>query len=378
MKIFSDIVLGSKIALSVKPAGIDQNALVNVGLVHLLFLKGLIFRLNNHTEFQPVFSGEFKIPLIVGRHSHYSACSVFNKNKIGYVYWDLFTGDRIDTVNPGIHSLFCSEIRRSHIAVYLEYAIYKLNHLPFSRSPFDQPFDHRVFRRKAQKSCTEKGIRPCGKDLYDLIGIGHRKTDDCAVTLSYPVFLHGRNTLRPPGKFSAIFKDLLSIVGDFQKPAVHFPDGHLILGVTPAAAIFHLLICKDALAFFTPVDVGPFFIGKSLFIHLKEYQLFPPVIARIARSQFTIPVITETHGLKLRLHGLYVIIGPLGRMRVIFNGGIFSGQSKCVPSHGMKHVFAAHPFVSRDHISYGVVAHMTHVDLARGIRKHLKQVVFFP
>ena len=50
-------------------------------------------------------------------------------------------------------------------------------------------------------------------------------------------------------------------------------------------------------------------------------------------------------------------------------------QAEGVPSHGVEHVEAAHPFVARDHVADGVVPHMAHVDPARRIGEHLEAVV---
>ncbi|MNV97749.1 hypothetical protein D3C71_1929100 [compost metagenome] len=43
----------------------------------------------------------------------------------------------------------------------------------------------------------------------------------------------------------------------------------------------------------------------------------------------------------------------------------------------MQHVEAAGAFVARYHVTHGVVAHVAHVDAARGIGEHLEHIVLF-
>src|SRR5579872_7609449 len=44
----------------------------------------------------------------------------------------------------------------------------------------------------------------------------------------------------------------------------------------------------------------------------------------------------------------------------------------------MQHVEAAGPLVARDHVALGVIAHVPHVDPARGVWEHLEDVVLWP
>ena len=64
-------------------------------------------------------------------------------------------------------------------------------------------------------------------------------------------------------------------------------------------------------------------------------------------------------------------------MSAVLEGRVFCGQTKGIPAHGMQHFKAPHPFVAGNHIANGVIAHMAHVDPARGIGKHLQDIVLF-
>ena len=147
--------------------------------------------------------------------------------------------------------------------------------------------------------------------------------------------------------------------------------------MTPAATVLHLFIGQYGLAFLAPVHLGFLSVGQTTLIHLEKDDLLPSVIVRMTGGNFPIPVITETHSLQLGFHGLDIVIGPGRGMNIVFDGGIFSRHPESVPSHGVKYIFSAHPFISGNHITDGIVSHMAHVDFSRGIRKHLQKIIFF-
>ncbi len=62
-------------------------------------------------------------------------------------------------------------------------------------------------------------------------------------------------------------------------------------------------------------------------------------------------------------------------MGLILDSRIFRGQTESIPAHGMQHVETLHGLETRHNIADGIVAHMAHMDLARGIREHFKHVV---
>ena len=86
-------------------------------------------------------------------------------------------------------------------------------------------------------------------------------------------------------------------------------------------------------------------------------------------------VLRDGQAAQLRAHVVYVGIGPLGRMGVVLDGGIFRGQAEGVPAHGMQHVEALHALAAGHHVTDGIVAHMAHVDVARGVGEHLQHVI---
>ena len=106
--------------------------------------------------------------------------------------------------------------------------------------------------------------------------------------------------------------------------------------------------------------------------------MLPPIILRVTGGKLAVPVITEAHFLQLRLHVVYVFIGPLGRVGLVFDRGVFGWKAKGVPAHRMQDIKTFHPFVAGHNITDGVVPYMAHMDPAGGIGEHLKQIVFLP
>ena len=64
-------------------------------------------------------------------------------------------------------------------------------------------------------------------------------------------------------------------------------------------------------------------------------------------------------------------------MYVSLDRRIFCRQAERVPAHGVKDIVAKRAAMARNNIAHGVISDMPHVELARRIGKHLKDVGFF-
>src|SRR5690606_33691868 len=95
----------------------------------------------------------------------------------------------------------------------------------------------------------------------------------------------------------------------------------------------------------------------------------------MARGHFPLPVVGETQPLELPTHGVDVVPRPLFRRDVVLDGRVLRRQAEGVPTHGMEHVPAVHPFEAGHHVSDGVVADVAHVAAPRRVREHLQAVV---
>ncbi len=102
--------------------------------------------------------------------------------------------------------------------------------------------------------------------------------------------------------------------------------------------------------------------------------MFPAVVIRLAGGDFARPVNRQTQALELGPHVVDVFVGPLGRCDVVVDGGVFSRHAESVPAQGLQNILAQHALVAGDHVTNGVVAHMTHVQLAARVRKHRQAI----
>ncbi len=103
---------------------------------------------------------------------------------------------------------------------------------------------------------------------------------------------------------------------------------------------------------------------------MVEAPLRPLVVVGVAGGDFTIPVVGQAQLLQLRLHLGNVLVRPGGGVNAPVDGGIFGRQAKGVPAHGVEHTVALHSLEAGDDISNCIIAHMPHMQVARGVGKH--------
>src|SRR5262249_25210360 len=77
-------------------------------------------------------------------------------------------------------------------------------------------------------------------------------------------------------------------------------------------------------------------------------------------------------------HAADVVGRPARRVDAALDGGVLGRQPERVPPHGMEHGIALHATLARDDVADRVVAHVSHVDVARWIREHLEHVAGGP
>ena len=164
-------------------------------------------------------------------------------------------------------------------------------------------------------------------------------------------------------------------MGDAQEPLFQIALLHLSVFVPPAAAVDHLLVGQHRGALRAPVHLALLAVDEAFLIHAQEKPLVPAVVLGQTRGDFGGPVVAQPKAQHLPLHGGDVAERPLARRHIVFERGVLGGQPEGVPPHGVQHVIAAHPHLPRQRVADRVVAHVSHVQLAAGIRQHLEHVV---
>ncbi len=183
---------------------------------------------------------------------------------------------------------------------------------------------------------------------------------------------------QPPSSCFMASSKFGSIGGGFEEPLLHGALFHRGGFMTPATAIHHLFVGEHGAALGAPVEQRFFAIGEAALIHLQKEPLVPAIVFGFAGGDFAAPIESETEARELHLHVGDVGKSPLARLAIVLDGGVFRGQTKGVPAHGMQHVVAAHPHVAGERVANGVVAHVSHVQLAAGIRQHFEHVILRP
>jgi len=232
-QIFGNLVQGLHVFHAVEGTGIDQDTFLHIGFCHGLDIKGLVGRLNDHDEREIVFFGEFKVPLVVGRHRHDATRAVIGEDEIGGVDRHPLFRHRVQTVGVKEDTLLFVVVRGAHDLVMLLDLVHPLPDLSLPILAFDKLQHQGVLGGDEHESGPEDGVLAGCKHLDVTVAVRHGKGKFAAVALADPVPLHGEDPLRPAGEAVAVCQQLLHVGGDPEEPLVKFPGRHLT-GATPA------------------------------------------------------------------------------------------------------------------------------------------------
>src|SRR5437773_5012172 len=146
----------------------------------------------------------------------------------------------------------------------------------------------------------------------------------------------------------------------------------------PAAALDHLLVGEHSLVHRVPVDDAGLLVRDAFAEQPREEPLVPPVVIGPAGGQLALPVEREAEALQLGLHVRDVVVRPLRRRHAIRHRRVLGGKSERVPAHRLQHVVAAHPVVPGENVADGIVPHVPHVQLPRGVGEHRQAIKLRP
>ena len=183
-----------------------------------------------------------------------------------------------------------------------------------------------------------------------------------------PVLLHDPDFFRPALETIERREQIVGEVRDLEEPLRQLAalDQR---ARAPAPALDHLLVGEHGLVDRVPVHVGFGAIDEAHAVEIEEETLLPRVILEIAGGELAAPVDGQAHVLELLAHRRDVGVGPFARMHALLARGVLGGQPEGVPAHRMQHVETLRALEAGDHVAHRVVAHVPHVDAARGIRE---------
>ena len=95
-------------------------------------------------------------------------------------------------------------------------------------------------------------------------------------------------------------------------------------------------------------------------MQLQEQILSPFVILRIARRDFSTPVIAKAQSTQLPPEIIYCAAGGNGRMDPSFQSVLFGRQTEGVPAHGMQYVETRGALIASEDIG-GSISSMSYV-----------------
>ena len=222
------------------------------------------------------------------------------------------------------------------------------------------------------KVAPKEGVGAGGEDGDLVAGLG-REGHVGALAAADPVDLGRAGFVRPVQAFQ-VLDQLVGVVGDLEEPL-----GQLALGdvgvVAPAGAVgVDFLVGQGAADGAPPLQAGgP--VGQPALEEFQEHPLGPAVVLGVGGVDLAIPVKRPAGQVQLPLVVGAPLAGQVGRVAAGLDGGVFGGQAKGVPAHGMQHVVTAHAHDAGDHISWHVVAQVTDAEpVARGIGKEVEAV----
>ncbi len=377
LEVSRDGLHGRRVLHPVEGARVDQNPFLDVGLRHALDVEGLLRVLDDDDQGKLVLLGELEVALVMGGNGHDAARAVVGQHEVGGVDGHLAARHRVEAVRIEEDALLLVVVGGPHELVLLFHPLHVLHDVLLDGLALGELHDERVLGRHEHEGGPVDRVLPRREDPDGLAAVGHGEGDLQAVALPDPVFLHGDDPLGPAREPVAVLQQLLHVLGDPEEPLREVLLLH-VGAAAPALPGLDLLVGEHGLALRAPVDGRLPLVDEALLVHPQEKELLPLVVGGLAGRDLAVPVVAEAHAPELHLHALDVFVGPLGGVDAVVDGGVLGRHAEGVPSHGVKDVEAPHVLVAGDDIADGVIAHVPHVDAARGVGEHLQEIVLFP
>jgi hypothetical protein len=378
-----DGVHGGVIAEAVVFARIDADAvLAAVPLLPGVQAVGLVAHGDDLFDGQVVLLGEGEVALVMGRHAHHGAVAVAHQHVVADPHLDLLAGERVGDEQAGGQAFL---FHGGHVGFHHRAVLALLDEGGQLRVALGRVQGKGVFGGHGTEGDAHDGVGAGGEhpQLAVVDGLAVIAGDIVlegkahAGALADPVGLHQLDPLGPAAEFVQVAQEFVGVVGDLEVVA-----GDLALldhrTGAPATAVDDLLVGQHGLVHRVPVHHLGLALGDALLEHAQEDPLVPLVVFRGAGGQLAAPVDGKAQRLELLLHVGDVVVGPLGGRHPVLDRGVFGGQAEGVPAHGLQDVEALHLVEAGQHVADGVVAHVPHVQLARGVREHGQAVVLGP
>ena len=332
------------------------------------------------TDRQAVLAGKGEVAFVVRRHAHDRSVAVAHQHIVADPDFEPIAGERMLHEEPGGDALF---FHRGKVGFHHRTLTRRLDESGDCLVCAGGKACQGMFWRHRDEGDPHDGVGTGGKDMKPavcdqfapLVAQVVREGEANPDRAADPVGLHDFHPLGPAVEIVLdLIEQLVGVVGDLE-----VIPGNLALfdhrAGAPAAPVDDLLVGEHGLVDRIPVDGLSLAIGDAALEHAQEQPLVPFVVGRIAGGHLARPVDRQPHRLHLLFHVGDVVPGPGGRCHAVFHRGVFGGQAKGVPAHRHEDVVAAHAQLAIKDVVDRVVAHMAHVQLARGVGQHRAGVV---
>jgi hypothetical protein len=299
----------------------------------------------------------------VRRHGHHGAIAVAHQHVVADPDFDLLAGQRMRDEDAGRHALL---FHRRDVGFGDAALLAFLDEGGQFRIVGGSFGGQRVFGGDGDEGDAHDGVGAGGEYPQLFVGVvGEREGESDAGALADPVLLHQADLFRPARQVVEFAQQFFGVGGD-----LHVVHGDLALldqrAGAPAAAVDDLLVGEHGVIDRVPVHGAELLVNQALFIEAGEQPLFPAVVLGRAGGEFAFPVDGEAERLELLAHVIDVGVGPASGRHVVLQRSIFGRHAEGVPAHRLHDVEALHLVEAGEHVADGVVAHVAHVQLARG------------
>ena len=328
---------------------------------------------HHRPDVEPVGAGEVQVALVVRGHRHDRPGAVVGQHVVGGPHRDPLAVHRVDRVaaqeDPGLLAFggLALDVGQLpdllHVGAQLGQAIRGADLL-----------GQRRVRRHHEERGPVQRVGPGGEDRNRLVAALHGEMDLGALGPADPVALHQQDAVRPVAlQLLRVREQPVRVLGDLEVPLVQHPP-HDVGAAALALPGDDLLVGQDGLVHRAPVDVPVPAVGQASLVEAQEQPLIPVVVRGIAGRQPPAPVERGRVPPERGRLSLDVGVGPVGRVRVVPDGGVLRGQAEGIPADRVQHVAALQEPVAGQGIPDGVRLRVAHVQVTRRIGEHVHQV----
>ncbi len=324
--------------------------------------------LDDDPDVDAVFLGELEVPLVVGRYGHDGPRAVLHEGVVGDPERHFLAVYGVDDVGPREDALLLDGLVAADGGPLALHAVAERQDLLLPLGAGNEVGDEGVLRRQAHERNAPERVGP-GRETRHGRAAGEGEIDACALAAADPVGLHRADLFGPVAQFRQVIEQPLGVLGNPEEPLVQVLQADLG-PASLAAAVHDLLVRQARLARRAPVHRRLLAVRQAALVEDQEDPLGPLVVVGGGGVDLPPPVVPEAPSAELVLHVRHVVADPGGGQDAGVDGGVLGRQTEGVEPHRREHLVATHHLVAGHDVTHDVVAAVTDVQHAAGVREH--------